>query len=105
MVNKKIETETNADDGEYEESGSDLSDCETESVVSTLVSQTSTLSLDAASDAAIDQMGECIPLLRAPPFPILSTTIRFVYPDTSTYLMQMERINLSGRNRSFYCLD
>lgn len=83
VVNKKIETETNADDGEYEESGSDLSDCETESVVSTLVSQTSTLSLDAASDAAIDQMGECIPLLRAPPFPILSTTIRFVYPDTT----------------------
>lgn len=82
VYNKKVETE-NDENGEYEESGSDLSDCETESAVSTLVSQVSTLSLDAVSDTNIDEMGDCIPLLRAPPFPFLSTTIRFVYPDTT----------------------
>jgi len=83
VINKRIETESQIDDGEYEESGSDLSDCETESAISTILSQASTLSLNAASDTAIDHTSDAIPLLRAPPYPLLSTTIRFVYPDTT----------------------
>ena len=92
VINRRIESESAIGDEEYEESGSDLSDCESDSAISTILSQASTLTLNAASDPAIDHTSDQIPLFRAPPYPILSTTIRFVYPDTGT----MESVKYIG---------
>ena len=71
------------DNDDYDDSGTDISDCETESTVSAIVSQVSSISLEAVCDSAIDPNDTQIPLLRKAPFPDFNTTIRFVYPDTS----------------------
>merc|ERR1712159_892935 len=61
-----------------DESGDDLSDCESDSEISTLVSRQSTVSCEAYSDARVDE--DFIPLMRASPYhSIFTSTVRFVY--------------------------
>jgi len=103
VINKRIECEANGGEDEAlsEDSGSDLSDFDGDSLISTLMSEIS-IDVNAASDNAIQLMGDSdsIPLLRAPPFPNLSSTLRFIYSD-SVLLTRPERLpRLQWKNSS-----
>jgi len=61
-----------------DDSGDDLTDCESDSEISTLISRQSTVSCEAYSDAKVEE--DFIPLMRANPYSYLFTsTVRFVY--------------------------
>jgi len=61
-----------------DDSGDDLTDCESDSEISTLISRQSTVSCEAYSDTKVEE--DFIPLMRANPYSYLfNSTVRFVY--------------------------